>query len=88
MSTNLKKRYKSPNPALNVHRRNEPVVTDTIYSYTPAVDSGVKQDQIFVGYITMVTEFYPMKIDKQFVNTLEDNIREQGATKKLVSDSA
>ena len=29
-----------------------------------------------------------MKTDKQFVNTLEDNIREQGAPSKLVSDRA
>ena len=88
MSTIFKKRYKSPNPALNIHKRNKPVATDTIYSDTPAVDSGVKQARIFVGCITMVNDVYPMKTDKQFVNTLEDNIREQGATNKLVSDSA
>ena len=29
-----------------------------------------------------------MKTDKQFVNTLEDNIRKRGAMDKLVSDSA
>ena len=40
MSTLLKKQYKSPFPALNVHRRDELVATDTIYSDTPAVDSG------------------------------------------------
>ena len=43
MSTLLKKRYQSPNPALNVHQRSESVATDTIYSDTPAVDSGVTQ---------------------------------------------
>jgi hypothetical protein len=31
MSTLLKKRYKSLNPALNVRPRDEPVATDTIY---------------------------------------------------------
>jgi hypothetical protein len=41
MSTILKKRYKSPNPALNVRPRDEPVATDTIYSDTPANDCGV-----------------------------------------------
>ena len=40
MSIILKKRYMSPNPALNVHRRSEPVATDTIYSNTPAIDNG------------------------------------------------
>jgi hypothetical protein len=48
MSTYLKKRYKSPYPALNVHRRNEPVATDTVYSDTPAiVDGGETCAQIF-----------------------------------------
>ena len=88
MSTLLKKRYQSPNPALNVHRRSESVATDTIYSDTPAVDSGVTQAQCFVGCKTMVCDAYPMKTDKQFVNTLEDNIRTRGAMDRLVSDSA
>ena len=63
-STILKKRFKSPNPALNIHRRNEPVATDTIYSDTPAIDSGVKQAQLFVGCDTMLTDVYPLKTDK------------------------
>ena len=29
-----------------------------------------------------------MKFDKQFINTLEDNIRKRGAMDKLISDSA
>ena len=37
------KTLESRNPALNVPRRHEPVATDTIFSDTPAVDSGVKQ---------------------------------------------
>jgi hypothetical protein len=32
MSTYLKRHFKSPYPALNVHCRNEPVATDTVYS--------------------------------------------------------
>ena len=34
MSTTLTKHYKSPFPANNVHRRNEPLATDTVYSDT------------------------------------------------------
>jgi hypothetical protein len=41
LSTILKKQYKSPNPALNMCPRDEPVATDTIYSDTPAIDCGV-----------------------------------------------
>ena len=76
------------NPALNIPRRHEAVATDTVFSDTPAVDSGVKQAQVFVGRDTLVADAYPMKSGKQFVNTLEDNIRRQGAMDKLLSDSA
>ena len=75
MSTRLQKHYKSPFPACNVQRRNEPIATDTVYSDTPAIDSGCKCAQIFVGTKTMVADVYGMKTEKQFVNTLQDIIR-------------
>ena len=84
----MKRHLKSRNPALNVPRRHEPVATDTIFSDTPAVESGVKQAQVFVGRDSLVADVYPMKSGKQFVNTLEDNIRRRGAMDKLLSDSA
>ena len=64
------------------------MATDTVFSDTPAVDSGVKQAQVFVGRDTLVADAYPMKSGKQFVNALEDNIRRWGAMDKLLSDSA
>ena len=73
---------------MNVHRRHEPVATDTIFSDTPAVDSGVKQAQVFLGRDSLVADVYPMKSGKQFVNPLEDNIRRRGAMEKLLSNSA
>jgi hypothetical protein len=49
MSKVLKKHYKSPFPALNVHRREEAsLATNTVYSNFPAVDSGVTIAQLFV----------------------------------------
>ena len=84
----MKKHLISTNPALNIPRRHEPVATDTVFSDTPAVDSGVKQAQVFDGRDTLVADAYPMKSGKQFVNTLEDNIRRRGAMDKLLSDSA
>jgi hypothetical protein len=41
---------------------------------------------IFVGVNTQVTDVYGIKKDSQFVNTLEDNIIQQGAPNKLISD--
>jgi hypothetical protein len=88
MSTILKKWYKSPNPALNVHPCDEPVATDTIYSGTPAIDCGITSAQIFVGTKTHSADVYPIKSNKQFVNKLLDNITQCRTPAKLISDCA
>ena len=79
---------KAPFPALNVRRRHESVATDTVYSDTAAIDSGVTSAQFFVGCDSLYGSVHPMKTDKQFVNTLWDEIRKRGAMDKLVSDRA
>ena len=84
----MKRHLKSRNPALNVPRRHKQVARDTIFSDTPAVDSCVKQAQVFVGRDSLLADVYTMKSGKQFVNTLEDNIRRRGAMDKLLSESA
>ena len=86
--THLKRAFKSANPALNVHRRNESVACDYVYADTPAIDNGATSAVLFVGTDSMVTDLYGVKTDKQFVNTLEDNIRQRGAHNKLISDCA
>ena len=86
--TILKRAFRSPNPALNVPRRNEDVATDIVYSDTPAIDNGSVAAVIFVGTSTKVTDIYGIKTDSQFVNTLQDNIRERGAPSRLLSDRA
>ena len=60
----MKRHLKSRNPALNVPRRHEAVATDTVCSDTPAVDSGVKQAQLFVGKDSLVSDIYPMRSGK------------------------
>ena len=86
--TTLKRTFKSPHPALNVTRRNEPVACDIVYADVPAIDDGSIAAVIFVGTDTQVTDVYGIKSDKQFINTLEDNITQRGAPHKLISDSA
>jgi hypothetical protein len=54
--TVLKKHYKSPFPALNVHWRDEALATDTVYSDVPAVDSGVTIAPLFVGLTSTVCD--------------------------------
>ena len=86
--TTLKRTFKSPHPALNVTRRNEPAACDIVYADVPAIDDGSIAAVIFVGTDTQVTDVYGIKSDKQFINTLEDNITQRGAPHKLISDSA
>jgi hypothetical protein len=88
VSDTIKQHWRSRFPACNVKRRNEPVATDTVFSDTPAVDCGVAAAQLFVGRESLVADVYGLKTDKEFVNTLEDNIREWGAMSKLISDCA
>ena len=45
----MRRHLKSRNPALNVPHRHEAVATDTVYSNSHAVDSGVKQAPLIVG---------------------------------------
>ena len=84
----MRKHFKSRFPAFNIPRHSEEVATDTIFSDTPPIDSGVTMAPIFVGKRTLVTDVYPLKSQKQFVNTLEDNIRFRGDMTKLISDYA
>ena len=79
---------KSQFPAFNIPWRTEEVAADTIFSDTPAIDTGITMAQIVVGKRTQVTNVYPLKSRKQFVNTLEDNIRFRGAMTKLICDYA
>ena len=39
-STGMKQTFCLPFPALNVHHRNEPVATDTLYADVPAIGTG------------------------------------------------
>jgi len=85
----IQQTIKSPFPAHNVWRRNEPVATDTVYAECAAIDTnGQTMAQIFIGRKSLVIDIYGMKTSKEFVNTLEDEIRKRGAMDKLISDSA
>ena len=88
MSESSRRFFKSPFPALNVARRNEDLLTDVVYSDTPAIDDGSTSAAVYSGRISHVMDVYGMKTDKQFVNTLEDIIHERGDPTRLLSDHA
>jgi hypothetical protein len=54
----LKTAFKSPNPALNVTRRNEAVACNIVYSDVTAIDDGSIAAVIFVGTETQVTDIH------------------------------
>ena len=60
--------------SINVHRRHEPVATDTVFADVPAIYSGgCKMAQGFVGRCSMVADVYLMGSEKEFVQTLTDH---------------
>ena len=82
----LKNHFKSRTPVFNIPRRNEPVATDTIFSDTPAINDGSTIAQFFVGKDTLVCDAYGIKSQKQFINTLYDDIKTRGAMNTITTD--
>ena len=83
------RRLSSPNPALNVFRRNEPVATDTIYGPEPAVDNGSTAAQFFIGRISGFCASEGLGVsDHCFPIALMNHIRKYGAMDVLISDNA
>lgn len=86
---NLRDRILSPNPVLNIPRRNEDVATDTVYSNVPAIDDGSTAAQFFIGRQSHYRSILPMgHSDKHFAPALMDVIRQYGAMDRLISDNA
>ena len=83
----MKKNYRSMFPALNDKCRRNPVATDSVFCDTPAIDDGYTCAQLFLNTKTLIADVYGMESDKQFVNSLEDRIRQRGDMNELVSDS-
>ena len=81
----LKKHFKSRNPVFNIPRRNEPVNTDPVSSDTPAISDGSIMVHFFVGKDTLVCDSDAIKSQKQFINTLYDNIKTRGAMDTIIT---
>ena len=75
--THITQTIKLPYPAHNIWRRNKPVATDMIYAQTPAIDMGGQtMVQIYVRCKSLVIDVYGMSTEKEFINTLMDNIKQ------------
>ena len=80
--------FKTRNLALSTPRQHEAVATDTVFADTPALGSGAKAAQLFVGHQSLVTDALPARNGQDFATNLMDNIRKRGAMDKLISDRA
>ena len=88
-SSHLQRQFKSPNPALNLHRRNEADATDQIFAKVPAMDGGETSDHIFVGQDSKITDVYKSKDNSAevFLGCFQDRVRERGVLTKLIADN-
>ena len=89
-SSHLQKRFKSPKPLLNLHRRNEADATDQIFSDTPAIDGGETSAHIFVGHDSKIVDVYKAKDNsaKELLGAFQDRTRTRGVCTKLIADNA
>ena len=79
----------SPDPALNLHRRNEADATGQIFAKPPAMDSGEMSAHIFIGQDKKITDVYKAKDNKggEFLGCFQDRVRERGFPTRLIADN-
>ena len=89
-SSYLQRQFKSPNPALNIHRRNGADAIDQIFVKVPAIDDREVSAHIFVGQDSKITDFYKSKenSEAEFLGAFQDRVRERGVPTKLIADNA
>ena len=83
---NLFKRWKAPNPAMNVFRLHDDLLTDTIYSDTEAIDSNITKAQIFFGRKSHIIHVEPVSTKYTFIKCLQNFVRKWGAPQRLLGD--
>ena len=70
----LQRQFKSPNHALNIHRRNETDATDQIFAKVPAMDGEETSARIFFGKDSKITDVYKKKDNSgaEFLGAVQD----------------
>ena len=89
-SSHLQQEFKSPNPALDLHRQNEANATDQIFAKVPAIVGGEISAHIVVGQDSKITDVYKSKDNSgaEFLGAFQDCVRERGVPTKLITDNA
>jgi len=81
-------RWHAPNPALNVHRLNDDILTDEMSSDTPALDSGHTDAQIFFGRKSHIVDIQPRTKHISFLDALQNMVQKWGAPNRILGDHA
>ena len=84
---NLFKRWKSPNPAMNIFRFRDILLTDTIYSNTKAIQGGHKRAQVFIGSKTHWAHIVALAVGTTFLSTLQNVLQKVGAPDGIAGDA-
>ena len=89
-SSHLQRQFKSSNPALNLHRRNEADATDQIFAKLPAMDGEETSTHIFIGHDSKITDLYKSKDNSgvEFLGAFQDRVCKRGVPIKLVANNA
>lgn len=84
----MKKFYRTPNPAANIQRRSEAVVTDMVYFSVPQLHGGYTQAIFYCGVESLHAAIHGVKSGSstEFLGTLQEEVRKRGAMTKLISD--
>jgi hypothetical protein len=85
---NLFKRWQSPNPAMNIFRLNDDLLTDKIHADTPAIEGGHTEAQVFFGRKCHIIHVEPISKIRKFIHCLQDFVRKWGAPNRLLGDHA
>lgn len=88
-SSHLQDRYKSPDPALNLHCCNKADITEQISSVIPASNGGETPAYIFIGQGLKITNIYKSADNscKEFLSLFQDCIRTRGVPTMSIADN-
>ena len=73
------KRYKSPQPAMNMHGWDEDIPMDEIFSGVPALNGGFKSAMVFFGRRSHIIHVEEMTRSKRLLQCLQNLMTKHGA---------
>eukprot|EP00536_Pseudo-nitzschia_multiseries_P019373 jgi/Psemu1/60384/gm1.60384_g len=83
---NIFKRFQSPQPAMIVRLFHDDILSDVVYSDTPAVNGGSKLAQVFLGQKSYIIHVEEMQSTADFLPCLQNFVRKWGRPLRLLCD--